>query len=98
MTKTILKTFAITIAFACSAIAISLFMWTLDAAGYEVVAGQQVDDWFKQGVFTLAYALLAGFLVDSIRWLTAVAWVPARRRVIGHKLRKRHASQVCLSD
>jgi ABC-type nickel/cobalt efflux system permease component RcnA len=93
MKKALFRTFATSIAFGCTAIAISVAMWALEASGRELIAGQQVEDWFKQGAFLLIYALLAGFLVDSIRWLTAVAWAPAPDRA-----RNRRATKVCLSD
>lgn len=97
MTKTILRIFATSIAFVCTAVAISVFMWAVEATGHELIAGHQVEDWFRQGTFIVVYALLAGFLVDAIRWITAVAWVPTRDRV-GRKTRKQHSSEICLSD
>ena len=93
MKNILLRTFATSLAFGCTAVVISLVMWALDAAGQEVIAGQQVDDWFQQGAFLVIYALLVGFLVDSIRWFTTIAWAPATDRA-----RNRRGSEVCLSD
>ena len=97
MTKTILRLFATSLAFVGAAIAISVFMWAVEATGHELVPGHQVEDWFKQGSFIVMYALLAGLLVDTIRWLTAVAWVPTRER-LGQASRKRHSTEICVSD
>ena len=93
MKQALLRTFATSIAFGCAAVAISIVMWALEATGRELTAGQPVEDWFTQAAFLVIYALLAGFLIDSIRWLTAVAWAPATERT-----RNRRATKVCLSD
>ena len=92
MKNSILQVFATTIAFFAAAVGISVVMWAMEAAGYELIPGQQVENWVTQGAFTVAYALLSGFLVDSIRWVTTAVWVPRHRRIVGHKVRK--ASQV----
>ena len=88
MKNSILQVFATSIAFFAAAVGITVIMWAMEAAGYELIPGQQVENWFSQGLFTVAYALLSGFLVDSIRWVTTAVWVPRHRRIAGHKLRK----------
>ena len=93
MKTLLLRTFATSIAFGFTAVGISIFMWALEATGRELVPGRQVEDWFLQGAFIVVYALLAGFMVDSIRWLTSVAWVPAPDRT-----RNRQGTEVCISD
>ena len=93
----ILKIFATAIAFTFCGVGISVFMWAIEASGHELIPGHQVEDWFAQGTFIVIYASLAGFLVDAIRWLTAVAWVPVRRQA-GQAARKRQGTEVCLSD
>lgn len=88
---------ATSIAFLFASVAIWLTFWALSAAGYELVPGQRVDDWLAQGAFTVAYALLAGFLVDTIRWLTSVAWQPRHTRA-GQRLRRQHAADNRLAE
>ena len=93
----ILKLFATAIAFTLCGVGISVFMWSVEATGHELIPGHQVQDWFTQATFIVVYASLAGFLVDAIRWLTAVAWVPVRNKA-GRRAGKSGRHQVCLSD
>ena len=97
MLKTILKTGAITIAFTGAGVGISVILWALEATGNEVIPGHHVENWIRQGAFTVIYSLLAGFLVDAIRWLTGVAWLSVREHV-AQGADKRRGSKVCLSD
>ena len=93
MKKLLLRTFATSIAFSFSAVGISLFMWALEATGRELVPGQQVESWLQQGMWIVVYALLVGFMIDSLRWITKVAWVPAPD--YSHK---RYNTEVWLTD
>lgn len=79
MTNTLktLSFVAASTAFALGAVAITFVMWALSMAGYQLVPGQLAQDWLTQGVSTVAYAWLAGLLVDAARLLSTlmvVAW------------------------
>ena len=91
----ILLTMAVSIAFPIAAAAITMLLWAASAAGYEIVPGQQVDNWLMQVAFTALYALVAGVMVDTIRWLTATAWRSAAPRYHRRNLRRADA---CLAD
>ena len=102
MTMKILRNMATSIAFLLAALVITTFLWTVSLTGYELVPGHSVENWLAQGAFTALYALLAGFLVDTVRWLTAVAWRPARSRNIvlerNRLERNRRTADPCLAD
>ena len=42
----ILKLFATAIAFTLCGVGISVFMWSVEATGHELIPGHQVQDWF----------------------------------------------------
>lgn len=81
-----LRILTTSIAFLCTAVAISAVLWALAASGHELVPGHRVDNWLVQGTFTALYALLAGLLVDALRWISAVAWRSAEPRQTGRAL------------
>ncbi|MEE4163550.1 MAG: hypothetical protein V2I25_13675 [Woeseiaceae bacterium] len=93
----ILQNMATSIAFPLTAMVITTVLWAVSMTGYELVPGHSVENWFAQGTFTASYALLAGFLVDTVRWLTAVAWRPARPGNIVLE-RNRRSADPCLVD
>ena len=88
---------ATSIAFLFTAVVITAVLWVVSLTGYELVPGHSVENWLAQGTFTVLYALLAGFLVDTVRWLTAVAWRPARSRKAVLE-RNGHRADACLAD
>lgn len=88
---------ATSIAFPLAAVVITAVLWAVSLTGYELVPGHRVENWLAQGTFTASYALLGGFLVDTVRWLTAVAWRPARSRNIVLE-RNRRTADPCLAD
>jgi len=97
MNMKILRIMATSIAFLLAAVVITAALWAVSAIGYELVPGHTVENWLAQGTFTALYALLAGFLVDSVRWLTAVAWRPATSKSTVRE-RNRHRVDPCLAD
>lgn len=70
----ILRLISISAAFGVTAVAITLVMWVLTVTGHELIPGHPVQDWLKQGMATVAYAISAGLLVDAARWFTVLVW------------------------
>ena len=97
MVMKILQNMATSIAFPVTAVAITAVLWAVSLTGYELVPGHSVGNWLAQGAFTGLYALLAGFLVDTVRWLAAIAWQPARSKAAVAE-RNRHRADHCLAD
>ena len=88
---------ATSIAFLFTAVVITAVLWTVSLTGYELVPGHSVGNWLTQGTFTALYALLAGFLVDTVRWVTAVAWRTAgSKRTV--REREGRTADPCLAD
>jgi len=100
MTMKILRFLATSIAFSLMAAAITLVMWALSVAGYELVPGHQVQNWLAQGIMTVAYGSLAGLLVDAARMLAAImalAWQPIHGRD-SRTWREKNGADACLAD
>jgi hypothetical protein len=96
-TMKFLRTMATSIAFPLAALTITLLLWAASAFGYEVVPGQHVDNWLTQGGYTALYALFAGLMIDTVRWLTATAWRSAAPRY-QRRTRNLRRADACLAD
>jgi predicted membrane channel-forming protein YqfA (hemolysin III family) len=94
---TIVRNLAMSIAFPLAAATITLMLWAASAIGYHILPGHQVDSWLAQVAYTAVFALLAGVMVDTVRWLTDTAWRSAAPRA-GRRSRGLRRGDACLAD
>lgn len=74
MKKVAEKHLGVTLAFAVSAALILVVIGALDAAGAGGEFTRGVEDWTAVGRSVVGVALLAGIMVDAMRWAGTQLW------------------------
>jgi len=77
MKHTLTKRLAITLAFTLGALAISAAGYLLAAAGSDFGTALRVESWPRAVGIFVGDALLAGLLVDGLRWTGDLLWPKA---------------------